>query len=89
MAQVIYRRPRSNDPDETQVICGLAILDMDMEQHVNLLALLHQANDPHSYLCNKVDLDALWHFFFETGFIYPEKYALIQAKKEKFKATYA
>lgn len=88
MAQVIYRRPRSDDPGETRVICGLAILDMKMEEHVNLLSLLQQVNDPRSYLCNRVDLDALWHFFFETGFIYPEKYAHIQAKKERFKKTY-
>jgi hypothetical protein len=33
-------------------------------------------------------MDALWDFFFETGFIYPKKYAYIQANKEKIKETY-
>lgn len=33
-------------------------------------------------------MNALWDFFFETGFIYPEKYAYFQANKEQIKKTY-
>jgi hypothetical protein len=33
-------------------------------------------------------MDALWNFFFDTGFIYPEKYAFFQANKEAIKKTY-
>jgi len=41
-----------------------------------------------SDLCNDIDVDALWDFFFETGFIYPEKYVQIQKNKKEIKATY-
>jgi hypothetical protein len=33
-------------------------------------------------------MDALWSFFFETGFIYPSKYAFIQLNKREIKRTY-
>lgn len=85
-AQVVYQRMYSEE--DNRVKCGFAILDMDSRDHMGLLALLHQAKNPNSYLCNKVNLDALWNFFFETGFIYPEKYAFIQTNKEKIKTTY-
>jgi hypothetical protein len=87
-AQVIYR----NVPDEADgdrlVKCGLAILDMDARDHVRHLAILQQAKDGKSYVCNEVDLDSLWNFFFETGFIYPGKYAFIEVNKGKLKETY-
>jgi hypothetical protein len=87
-AQVVYRNPYGDGKEGPLVKSGMAILDMDIKDHVRLLALLHQAKDRNSYICNPVDLDALWNFFFETGFIYPEKYAYIQANKEKFRQTY-
>lgn len=85
-AQVIYRQYSDEDPG--RVKCGITILDMDIAKHVQLVALLQQAENRHSYICNKVDLDALWNFFFETGFIYPHKYSFIQKNKEQIKATY-
>lgn len=85
IAQVVYNR---SQPDSATVRCGLAILDMAVEVHFRLLALLHQAGDANIYICNKVDMQALWDFFFETGFIYPEKYKFIEANKEKIKSTY-
>jgi hypothetical protein len=53
-----------------------------------MLALLYQANDANSYVCSRVNLDALWDFFFETGFVYPQKYEYIQANKAEIKSTY-
>ncbi len=88
-AQVIYRNVPEEGSDDSRVKCGLAILDMDAGDHVRYLALLHQAADGRSYLCNDVDLDVLWQFFFESGFIYPQKYAFLQANKEKLKDTFA
>ncbi|MBW1698154.1 MAG: PilZ domain-containing protein [Deltaproteobacteria bacterium] len=84
-AQVIHRK---DNEDNNQVICGLAILDMDFENHSKLLSLLNQAKDKYSYFCNTVDMDALWRFFFVSGFIYPEKYAFIHTNKEKIKSKY-
>jgi hypothetical protein len=55
---------------------------------MELVSLLQQAKDPDTYVSNQVDIDALWDFFFETGFIYPQKYASLSNNKEKFKETY-
>ena len=87
-AQVVYRNPVGEGNGGGLVRCGLAILDMAIADHVRLMALLHQAADANSYLCARVDMDALWSFFFETGFIYPEKYASLQESKEEMKLTY-
>ncbi len=82
--QVIYRIPVKDC-----VKCGLAIIDMDVRDHIKLSSLLHQAMNKHSYISTtNVDLDALFDFFFETGFIYPGKYIHIKDQKEQFKALY-
>lgn len=87
-AQVVYRKVCKEGKNGAWIKCGVAILDMDMENNVRLLSLLHQANNRYAYICNKVDLDALWGFFFDTGFIYPNKYEHIEANKERIKNTY-
>lgn len=86
--QVIYRNIYKTYEDKMYAKCGMAILDMDIQDQVRLSSLLHQVANRKSYVCNIVDLDALWKFFFEVGFVYPEKYAFIHANKEKFKETY-
>lgn len=86
-AQVVSRTFCETEK-KSRVKCGLVILDMDIQDHVKLLAFMQQAKDSRFYLCAEVDMDALWNFFFETGFIYPEKYAFIQANKEEIKETY-
>ena len=87
-AQVVYQKMLEAQKGSRRIKCGLALLDMDIEDHVKLIALLHQAKDQNSYVCNDVNLDELWDFFFDTGFIYPHKYAFIQKNKEKIKRTY-
>jgi hypothetical protein len=88
-SQVIYRKEyNSNSSIHDTVKCGLAILDMDLKDHVRLLGFLQQAEDPNTYVCTRVALEELWDFFFETGFIYPKKYTFIQQYKEKFRDTY-
>jgi hypothetical protein len=87
-AQVVYRKTPEETAADSPVRCGLALLDIGIDDHTKLLALLHHARNRNCYVCNRVDLDALWDFFFETGFIYPEKYAFILANKEKIKSTY-
>ncbi len=88
MAQVVYRKVQTRSNDERYIKCGLTFLDMSLEDHQKLLSLLHQADNRNAYVSNKVDLDALWDFFFETGFIYPRKYTFLNANKEKIKKTY-
>lgn len=84
-AQVIHRN-RSETGNLVRV--GLAILGMDIQEHTELISILHQAKNPDTYVANQIDVDALWEFFFETGFIYPEKYAAIQENKEKYRDIY-
>ncbi|MDA8126889.1 MAG: hypothetical protein M0009_17095 [Deltaproteobacteria bacterium] len=83
-AQVIYRRPIS----EGRVSCGLAILDMDFRNYSRLGHIVVHTTDSRACISNEVEMDALWEFFFSTGFIYPKKYALLQSSKEAFKKTY-
>jgi hypothetical protein len=87
-AQVVYRKVMEADHPAEKIKCGLALLDMDIHDHVKLVGLLHQAEDEKSYICNNVNLNELWDFFFDTGFIYPDKYAFIQKNKDKIKKTY-
>lgn len=61
---------------------------MDPNDHVRLMAMIQQAENKHSYICNHVDPEVLWDFFFETGFIYPKKYAFILPYKEEIKRNY-
>lgn len=83
-AQVIY----SYEAKAERVRCGLAILDMNINAYSLLTHLLTKALDPHAYLANAFNMDALWEFFFDTGFIYPTKYRLIQSYRKDFKETY-
>ncbi len=87
-AQVLYRQISCGDRRGIQAKCGIAVLDMLLEDNVKLLSILHQTKEGNSYVCNRVDMDALWDFFFETGFIYPDKYEFIEKNKRKIKDTY-
>jgi hypothetical protein len=84
IAQVIYRKRQ----EENKVCCGLAILDMDIHSYSRLNRILTLNLDHHSLISTEVDMDALWEFFFDTGFIYPKKYKLLQDYKEEFKNIY-
>ncbi|MFP4040207.1 MAG: hypothetical protein ACLFS7_06665 [Desulfosudaceae bacterium] len=84
--QIIYSHPIEDKEDTVR--CGISILDMDVNDHMNLLALLGQAEDKNSYLCDTVDMDLLWDFFFRTGVIYSDKYEVLHHKKEEIKKTY-
>jgi len=86
--QVIYRRQGADETRNEALKCGLAFLDMDIQDHKRLVGLLHQLKDRKSYISNAVDLNKLWSFFFDANFIYPEKYAHIQKNKEKIQAIY-
>ncbi len=87
-AQVVFRMPAGSRQNTPRVRCGLALIDVKAQDHVKLLAMLHQLKDQNSYICNDVDLEALWDFLFETGFIYPGKYTLIEKSKKAIKSTY-
>ena len=83
-AQVIYQL----EEGKTNFRYGLAILDMAINEYGRLTHILTNALDPHFHTSSDVDMEALWEFFFESGFLYPTKYHFIQAYKDEFKETY-
>jgi hypothetical protein len=87
-AQVVYRNNNETEKEGNWVKCGVALLDINIQDHAKLISILQQTQNENSYFCNRVDLDELWNFFFETGFIYPDKYEHIQKNKHQIKATY-
>jgi len=82
-AQVIYQRV-----EDDHVHFGIAILDMNLKN----LNLFHQliTNIPGvpQGMINDVDLDQLWELFFESNFIYPEKYGHLHSFRKSFQETY-
>jgi hypothetical protein len=82
-AQVIYCKE-----EDDRVRSGLVILDMDVNDFSHLSQIVNQASNHYTFISDKVDMNALWEFFFETGFIYPHKYHQIQSYRDSFKETY-
>ncbi|NOZ83649.1 MAG: PilZ domain-containing protein [Epsilonproteobacteria bacterium] len=87
-AQVMYRKVYKTDNGEAYAKCGIGFLDMNIQDQGRLSNILHQMANKNAYVDNRVNLDALWKFFFDTGFVYPKKYAYISTNKEKFKDIY-
>lgn len=82
-AQVIHRLDKCG-----AILAGIAIIDIHIQDHLDLVSMLYSARDPDTLVGGRVDLEDLWDFFFETGFIYPSKYAQFAENKQKFKETY-
>jgi hypothetical protein len=61
---------------------------MDLNAYGRLTHIITNAIDSHASVSNNIDMDDLWDFFFESGFIYPMKYRLMQSQREDFKETY-
>ena len=83
-SQVIYR----TSLDGETVKCGLAFIDMSIKDQIRLTSFLLQAYNRNAHVCTKINIDDLWDFFFETGFIYPKKYFYIHANRDKFVDVY-
>jgi hypothetical protein len=67
---------------------GILITDIDVEAYNKLFNILSRSHDPYARVSYDIDMDSLWDFFFETGFIYPDKYTCIAQYKDDFKKTY-
>jgi hypothetical protein len=83
--QIVYRE-KSTTPGYDR--CGMAILDISAEDHLAIMSLLQQDNRSDSYLSSMLNIDDLWRFFFESGFIYPQKYGYISEIKDRLRSTY-
>lgn len=82
-AQIIYRRVAADT-----TVYGIAILDMDIHSYSRINQILSAHADPHISVSTEVDMDALWEFFFQAGFIYPAKYQFFQAYRKRYLETY-
>jgi len=82
--QVIYRRKQRKE----WARYGFYILDMALHEQRLLYDAVTKVVDPHVNLTGKVNLDSLWELFFDSGFIYPDKYGIISPHKEDLKETY-
>ncbi len=83
-AQVIYK----NRIDENIVKSGFTILNMSNGDYIKLTNLVNKSMNNNLDICGTIELESLWQFFFQSGFIYPQKYHYIQQKKEDFKKLY-
>jgi hypothetical protein len=84
-AQVLYRR---EDKKKKSIHYGFVILDMDVVSYDRLSHIVINVIDPGIHIADEVDMDQLWEFLFESGFIYPKKYALVQNYRQHMKETY-
>jgi hypothetical protein len=83
-AQVIKRLELQKE----EIYCEFSIIDMDINSYTQLSQILANSIDSYSHISKKVAMDELWEFFFESGFIYPEKYGVLSFNREQFKRTY-
>lgn len=86
LLQVMYSNQRENE--KYKIDSGLMLLDVSNNQHFSYMGVIEQVKDPHSYIGSQVDLEELFAFFFESGFIYPSKYHEIIEQIEKVKSVY-
>ncbi|MFZ5562833.1 MAG: hypothetical protein ACOZBW_02190, partial [Thermodesulfobacteriota bacterium] len=87
-AQVVHRSVRKTEDGKSKALFGFAFIDMSVDDHLKLLGILHQKKDHHIRLCQAVDENSLWTFFFETGFIYARKYAALRENRTLIRETY-
>ena len=86
MIQVVYCGSDENGSETVRI--GCAILDINIQNHLQLINLVQQAQNPNTYISNQIDPEELFDFFFETGFLYPKKYAEIANKREEMMQSY-
>ncbi len=88
-SQVVHSKSDNPAGSNGQLRSGLAILDMSITDHTQLMALLHRAENRNKGVCPHIDIDKLWEFFFESGFIYPKKYRSLQEHRREFRQIYS
>ena len=63
----------------------MSILDMPILDQRKLFSFIERERGMASTVCAKIDPDDLLEFFFEAGFIYPEKYASMAHSRDQLK----
>lgn len=67
---------------------GLAITKVSAEDHVKLVAHLQQVRNPWAYVSCDVEVEDIWELFFNSGFVYPKKYAAFHSQKDAINNLY-
>jgi hypothetical protein len=83
-AQILYRR----EEKKKNIRYGFVFLDMDVATYNRMSHIIMNIIDPGTHIADEVDADRLWEFLFESGFIYPQKYDLVQSYRQSMKETY-
>jgi hypothetical protein len=83
-AQVVHASPQQKN----RIKYGFAIKDIDVVTYNQLFDMYSNAIDRHANVSRDVNMDLLWEFFFDSGFIYPNKYSCFSEYKEDYKKTY-
>ncbi|VVS91094.1 hypothetical protein [Desulfoluna spongiiphila] len=86
--EVIHCKTTQNKKDEKVTKCIIRFISMSPETHLKLQSMIHKAKNQHIGISAAIDSDDLWRFFFETNFIYKNKYKLFLSNKKKIKQTY-
>jgi hypothetical protein len=61
---------------------------MSLHDQRRLFDTVNKVIDTHVNIAGKVNMDSLWELFFNSGFIYPDKYGIISPYAESLKETY-
>ena len=88
-ARVVHRTLVAENKSIAKAFYGLAFLEMKSGPHTLLQAIVQQTENPDIRIDEQVDMDELWNFFFETGFVYPSKYQNMATKRKMVEKTYA
>jgi len=87
-AQVLYVNVLEKPEGRRTARYGLAFLDLDARDQVRLSSAVHASIDGRLSVCGRVEMEELWQFFFDSGFLYPSKYLSLQTHKDEFCRTY-
>lgn len=82
--QVIYRKRGEGGLNKY----GLVILSIPTRDHWRLSSLLNRTRDDRLDVSGQIDMESLWRLFFNSGFIYPQKYSHMQFNREHFQELY-
>lgn len=85
--QVVHRSQDSDQQDE--IHCGFAIIEINASEHTRLEEITQRVHENQTSINAKVSMKDLWNFFFQTGFIYPQKYQELHAKKDQLEKVYS
>jgi hypothetical protein len=87
-AQVVYKINSSQHSNAPTSRSGIAILDMNPNDHLKYFSLLNQVKNEHFYISSNIETDTLWDCLFETGLIDPDMYDFIYTHRENIRKTF-